>query len=469
MVLKIGKIIRMAKKKIVETDQIDLFASPSVGDSDTPEAFKSTVKQMRGNRGEWAEVYVFLRLLADGFLADKYKDDQKKDQEHRRVVVNVIRQHPDPVLYHLPSPTDTRYKKDFVYIRGGDGHGGFAPSSSLVIPREEFRAACIELERVLADQKGEAGTFGLPESHTTMQLIRKLGWASLKAPSDVKADLKITVAQDAKRTSEVMHTYSIKSALGGAATLFNADKASNFDYKIVPIESGGKEFSAEDAKELNKIDSRQKIKERMVWLSEHGFKLEYKEVKSAVFSDNLKSSGNGQDIDVLLQSMLLKYFHAEGAEKRLVKISDFIPVLAIDDPLGLKPKYKNESKVEGAYKQVVKTLLAHMALGMTSGKQFDPEQVRDDVTGGMLVLKEEASGRPSLCSHSLLHLNQLENYLLENTRLETGSTTRHNFAQAYLDENSKEWRMALNLQIRFVEERAPKPVKVAKPVQARMF
>lgn len=456
------------KKKIVANDQIDLFGQVQISD-ETPDAFKTSVKQMRGNRGEWSEVYVFLRLLADGFLADKFKDDQKKDQERRKSIVNVIRQHPLPVLYHLPSPSDGRFKKDYVYISKGDGDGGFEPSPSVMIPRSEFIAACVELERVLADQKGEAGTFGLPESHTTMQLIRKLEWSSLKAPSDVKADLKITIAPDMKRASEVTNTYSIKSALGGAATLFNADKASNFDYKIIPIKDGGAEFNQQDAEELNKIDSRQKIKERMQWLADHGFRLEYREVKSPVFSDNLKSSGNGQDIDVLLQSMLLKYFHAEGAEKRLVKIGDFIPVLAEDDPLKLRPKYKNEDKVEGAYKQVMKTLLAHMALGMTSGKQFDPEQVRDDVSGGMLVLKEEASGKPSLCAHSLLHLNQLENYLLENTRLETGSTTRHNFAQAYLDEASNEWRMALNLQIRFVEEKMQKPVKMATPIQARMF
>lgn len=455
------------KKKFSQENQIDLFQQSEA--VETPAAFKNAIKPMKGNRGEWSEVYVFLRLIADGFLFDKYKDEQKKDQERRKVVVSVIRQHPDPVLYYLSSTADTRYKQDCVYIRGGDGHGGFAPSSSEVLPREEFRVACVELERVLAGQKGEGGTFALPETHETMKLIRKLKWSSLKAPSDVKADLKITLAQDAKRTAETTQTFSIKSALGGAATLFNADKSSNFDYKISPLVEGGRDFSEADAIALNEIDSRQKIKDRMKWLSDNGFKLEYKEVKSPIFSDNLKSSGNGQDIDLLLQSMLLKYFHAEGQENRVVRINDFIPVLAKDDPLKLKQKYKNKDKIDGAYKQVLKTLLSHMALGMTSCKQFDPEQVRDDVTGGMLVLKEAASGKPSLCSHSLHHLNQLENYLLENTRLETGSTTRHNFAQAYMDKENNEWRMALNLQVRFVEEKVVKQTKEFKPIQAKMF
>ena len=448
------------------------LAATSATASTTPKAFlQNEVKEIKGNRGEWSEVYVFLRLLSDGFMIERYQDLSKKMKEKRQVVVNVIRQHPKPVLYHVPAFDDPRHDKDHIYIREGDNQGGFKPTSSLKIPKIEFQIACSELERTLMESESENGGITIPESHPTIQLIRKLKWTSIKAPSDSKSDLKITLSPDPKRTSETTHTYSIKSAMGGAATLFNADKSSNFDYTILPKDPKGRPFNAEDADRLNAINKGQKIKDRMKFLSDNGFKLVYSATKSPVFSDNLRSASNGLESDKIIQAMLLKYFHSEktDGEKRLTELKEFIPFLSETDPLGFKLKYADKNRVEQTYKQSLKTLLSSMALGMTACKPFDPEKFRDEVTGGILLLQSNESGKPTTYAHSLTQLNQLEEYLFNNTKLETGSTTRHEFAQAYLDKTNGEYRMSLNLQIRFVEEKPEKKKTIKKTTQAKLF
>ena len=68
-----------------------------------------------------------------------------------------------------------------------------------------------------------------------------------------------------------------------------------------------------------------------------------------------------------------------------------------------------------------------------------------DATGGYIVVREDGE---VLCYH-LFNMNEFENYLLDNTRFETASTSRHGFGNIY-KENEK-YYIKLNLQIRFIK------------------
>ena len=51
--------------------------------------------------------------------------------------------------------------------------------------------------------------------------------------------------------------------------------------------------------------------------------------------------------------------------------------------------------------------------------------------------------------YATINRNEFENYLLNNTKFETGSTSRHGFGSIYKD-NGK-YYLKLNLQVRFIK------------------
>ena len=67
-----------------------------------------------------------------------------------------------------------------------------------------------------------------------------------------------------------------------------------------------------------------------------------------------------------------------------------------------------------------------------------------DATGGYLIVKANGD---VLCYH-IYNRNHFEDYVYNNTKLETASSTRHEFGKIYKDE--KELYFKLNLQIRFL-------------------
>ena len=66
-----------------------------------------------------------------------------------------------------------------------------------------------------------------------------------------------------------------------------------------------------------------------------------------------------------------------------------------------------------------------------------------DATGGYLVVKENGD---VLCYH-IYNRNQFEDYLFQNTKLETASSSRHEFRKIYSEDGKIYFK--LNLQIRF--------------------
>ncbi len=66
-----------------------------------------------------------------------------------------------------------------------------------------------------------------------------------------------------------------------------------------------------------------------------------------------------------------------------------------------------------------------------------------DATGGYLIVKENGD---VLCYH-IYNRNQFEDYLFQNTKLETASSSRHEFGKIYSEDGKIYFK--LNLQIRF--------------------
>jgi type II restriction enzyme len=86
--------------------------------------------------------------------------------------------------------------------------------------------------------------------------------------------------------------------------------------------------------------------------------------------------------------------------------------------------------------------LTDIALGMMPSKVWTGEL---DATGGYLIVKDNGE----ILYYHIYNRNEFEDYLVVNTKLETASSTRHDFGTIYSDGN--ELLFKLNLQIRFIK------------------
>ena len=135
----------------------------------------------------------------------------------------------------------------------------------------------------------------------------------------------------------------------------------------------------------------------------------------------------------IIASELIRYFYEFG----ISKISDLILKITDNNPCEF-----NQNNSHKFYKIKIKNFLINVALGMTLSKVWDDQF---DATGGYIIVKENGD---VLCYH-VYNRDQFGDYLLNNTKLDTASTSRHNFGNIY-KENGK-FFMNLNFQIRFIK------------------
>ena len=217
--------------------------------------------------------------------------------------------------------------------------------------------------------------------------------------------------------------FSIKSQLGGEATLLNAGKTTNFIYKLESFNP-----TAEVIASTNEIETRSKIKDRIAAINEMGGILTYTTLEQSVFKNNLVL------IDSLLPNILaeiIKTFFTSN----LSTIEELTTNINKVNPLNYDTSFAHTF-----YEYKIKRFLTDVALGMTPSKVWTGIY---DATGGYLIVKENGD---VLCYH-IYNRNQFEDYLFANTKLETASSTRHEFGKIY-EENGQLF-FKLNLQIRF--------------------
>ena len=214
---------------------------------------------LAGNKGEWSEIYALFKLLSDRqlFAGDV---DLNKVEEFFYPIIKIIR---DESGGHF----EYELNGDLVIISGGE--------EKLRIPVETFTEQATKL---LAKIKGSTGAFSIPEVETFMNSIN---CHSLKAKSSSKTDIRIVIHdQRINQTAEL--GFSIKSQLGGDATLLNAGKTTNFIYEVL-----GFEPIPEDLKTINEIDTKSKIKDRIEAIRRQGGELKFKTLEQDIFKNNL--------------------------------------------------------------------------------------------------------------------------------------------------------------------------------------
>jgi len=212
--------------------------------------------------------------------------------------------------------------------------------------------------------------------------------------------------------------FGIKSYLGNSPTLLNASGNTNFIYKV-----SGLSYDALD--EINAIDSRTKLKDRISAIYAKGGKLNFDKVEQTTMGYNLDLVDS---IMPKLIAIMLEEFHSNRTNKldeNLINVLKKYPSEFNTDIDGLRIKLKR--------------LLVSILLGFFAGSKWDGNYLAN----GTIVVKEDGSQ----VAYHITDLKTLENYLYEHIRFDTPSTTRHRYG-SLIAENG-ELYFKLNLQLRF--------------------
>ncbi len=356
-----------------------------------------------GNKGEWSEVYALFKLLCDKqlFLGDK-------DIERLEGFVY-------PIVKILRSESNGNFEysiQDEIILISGN-------QEVLKIPIEEFKKKAHFLLNTIKENRDR--TFAVPEIEDFMRSINCL---SLKASSAAKTDITIIV-YDQRTNQQPTLGFSIKSQLGSASTLLNAGKTTNFLYRVE-----GVYLKDEKIEKINAISTRSKIKDRIVAIQSLGGQFNFYNTEKQIFSNNL----------ILIDSLLpqiLAHMVFEFYSGNNSKVQDIVKVVNNNNPINFD--IENEHKF---YNYKIKRFLTDVALGMMPSKVWTGQY---DATGGYLIVKEDGD---VLCYH-IYNRNQFEDYLFNNTKFETASSSRHEFGKLYKE--NEELYFKLNLQIRFIK------------------
>lgn len=354
-----------------------------------------------GNRGEWSEIYVLFKLLADGVI---YAGDGNLNRlpALHYPILKVLRQE---------KPLEYEYVLDGDAVHIAEANNG---RPQVTLTRETFEAGAKLLLKTI---QSTGGTFACEEAESLMVAVN---CSTLKAKSTDKADIKLVV-QDEKSRLATSLGFSIKSQLGAASTLVNAGVTTNFIFRLKGLDLSRREITA-----MNNLSVKELVKEVLL----QGGRFAYAGMANAVFESNLTLVDS--KLPELLAQLLLEYYSSSVS-----RVTDLVKGVTSRNPL----KY-DLSHGHDFYAYKVKKYLAEAALGMRPGFVWDGFY---NASGGYIIVKDCGE----LLCYPAYHRNTLEDYLFANTKLDTASTSKHKFGKLY--EVDGEVYLDLNLQVRFIK------------------
>lgn len=353
---------------------------------------------LSGNIGEWSEIYTFFKLLADGKL-HAANADLSLDKNSYYPIVKIIRQQKDFTFEYVIGDTSVSISKN----------SGTAPVR--IMTREVFSDAAKNLLSAIAAAQA---TFDVP---TVSEILELSEITSLKEPHSDKGDISL-VAHDSHINKNIEFSFSIKSQLGAPSSLLNASGATNFRFRITG------DLPDQAITDLNELGPKNLLKA----LLSKGLTVDYVEIYNEQFKTNLKMIDT--QMPQIIASLMLAYYSGRGTT-----LADLTEIICADDQLSYG---KTATEI---YSHKIKTMLTDVALGMTPSKPWTGAY---DATGGYIIVKSDGE---IVCFHSY-NREGFKDYLFYSTKLDTPSTSRHDFGHVYRD--GDELYIDLNLLIKFI-------------------
>lgn len=378
---------------------------------------------IKGNKGEWSEIYVFLRLLDTGRLDVADENLNAIPNEFYRIL-EIIRKETETTNNYVR-------KDDKVTINVRNDASGEIEQFSY--PITVFAEKADDLLSLIKRTKGRA--FQLP---TITEFLKELRICSIK---DVGHNRDITITIEDFRTGMSQNLgFSIKSFLGSDSTLFNAGTGTNFIYEIVFPE--GKTFDC-DAFNRATYHMSGRLGARLYSLcEEYGANIIFRQVQSDCLYQNLLAI-DGHMPQLLAELLLIKSESGYNDLKRCTEI------LTEKNPLHFATITHGN-----IYEYKVKRFLQDCAQGMTPET---PWLGIYDSTGGQIIVKDDGD---IVCYH-IYELNRYRDFLFNSTKFESASTSedannpghprpdaKKKFFYGWVYEENGKYFIKINLQVR---------------------
>jgi len=391
--------------------------------------------ELKGNKGEWSELYTALKLMADGeiYAADEYME---KVDTLVFPVLKILREEKENKIDYL-------INGKIILIN---------PKTEEIIceiDRVKFMEAAQIVFNNIAKLNGRSINVSRFEGKDELvNFLKAINISTLKAKSTDKSDITIQI-HDHMTGSRPILGFSIKSMLGSKSTLFNPAAGTNFIFNIDNIK-----LNAAKIIEFNNLTYGlpKRLSKRISSLEELGGEFNFLGIQSEMLELNLRLIDG--DLPEILANMLKMRF-VTGCSK----VKDLIQKLDETNPLEYNLAHKHPF-----YKYKVIKFLYDTALGMTPETIWNGEI---KANGGIIVVKNDGD----ILAYHTYHKSKFEEYLLNNTFLEQPSTsedenlpgtpkTKENypgksikpfmFGWLYTEDNDQ-LRFKLNLQVRFTK------------------
>ncbi|MFA6397502.1 MAG: HpaII family restriction endonuclease [Candidatus Paceibacterota bacterium] len=355
-------------------------------------------KQTTGNTGEWSELYALAFLLVNGgaYAADKYQN-RREDLFYK--VLKIIF-------------SEKAGKEKVTYEIGQEVVDIFSGKNKVASVKVKKIESILNRMFNNLSVKNEGRSFPLEVGSEMMQILQK---EIIKASSSDKKDLDLVVFDVKTKKPSPEIGFSIKSQLGSPSTLLNSSKATSFTFEIldekmkVPIK-------------LPKLHAKN-VKDNVGLLISSGYNIVLHNVDSEKFKNNMSLIDSNLALHI---AKILLSFYSRGA----TSFSDLLEInFPIADKQNIQPIHK------------IKEFLSVMALGMMPNKEWNGILTS---LGGFLLVKKDGD---VLCYY-LYNIEDFRDYLINNTKLDTPSTTRYPIS---VFKEGGRYFMKLNLQVRFIK------------------
>lgn len=352
------------------------------------------------NKGEWSELFAFIKILLEQKLLLSDKD-----------------LNPTGDFFKINKITTENLDLEFIPL------SDFKIKSIHTKTKEE---AEIDINSIITDEilinilnqiKEGSGTFEIKD----FEIIQTaLGFSIVKGGnSSQKADIVL----DIEHSTFVKENegFGIKSYLGSKPTLLNASGNTNFMFEIDGLNNS-------KITEINQISTATKLRDRIVAINKNGGTFRYLKAEKDTMNYNLKMVDN--ILPEIIGYLLMAFYG-----KRISQLSDIVNYLC--DYTDILTHLDIDDKAMLVNK--LKKFLVDILLGFFAGTKWNGSYE----SNGTIVVKENGD----LITFHIINMESLKDYLFENIKLDTPSTSRHKFGTIIQDKTKNYFK--LNLQLRF--------------------
>lgn len=353
---------------------------------------------LTANKGEWSELYVLYSLFADHKIAAANNNLEPTGHFYHFLKIFRNDNPGEHLIYDL---------SDYDRVK--------IISNKYPVREVLTTGLGVKTKKIFTQiQNAKESAFEIIEAE---RLMRVFSLSKIKANSGSKSDLIATIKDDIISETEP-YGFSIKSRVGCPSTLLNASLGTNFIYKI-----SGENI---DFNKINSIDTKSKVRDRLLKIIHQGAHIVPFNMSSKTFENNLKTIDT--QMPKIIAEMLLNYYL--GCNNSMSELCNAVY------------KSKKFDLTEHQIVSKVRNFLKIIALGMVPQSEWND---RLSSYGGYIIVREDGV---LVCYH-LYNEDAFKDYLFENTKFDTPSTTRHRFGQLYEDNGNI--FINLNLQIRFIK------------------